>query len=53
MEPHESISNDYNDLIAQIRNSVKDHKKVILDKFIFLEHLGVGNYGDVYKTIHS
>jgi len=44
---------EYNDLISKIRHSVDGKNKVAMDKYVFLSRLGGGNYGDVYKAVHS
>ena len=53
MELENQIPNDLSDLRYKIRNSMNGANKVMLGKFILLQRLGGGNYGDVYLAIHS
>jgi serine/threonine protein kinase len=53
MELENQIPNDLSDLRYKIRNSMNGANKVMLGKFILLQRLGGGNYGDVYLAVHS
>jgi serine/threonine protein kinase len=53
MEPENNINANLEDLRYKIRNSIGGQNKITLGKFILLERLGGGNYGDVYKAIHQ